>query len=177
MANDKIVNLAADWMFKAIEAWQSGDGHPLTCGNDSDHILVGKSKRIPGMDIPILACPECDYEQENVPCVVFTSYLRKEVEIWRTKYHKEWQRANIYSERLLKQYTEAISKLDRRGEKRQEQNEKLQRVRDCAEKVDLELLIAWFTKRTKITNDCQKSLFVEQFTKLQQALIDYKKEG
>ena len=42
---------------------KAGQFHPLTCGNNSDHILeaVVESGKV------ILKCPECDYVQEEFP--------------------------------------------------------------------------------------------------------------
>jgi len=52
-----------------ITQWQlNPDKHPLTCGNDSSHILHGKVD--PETNTVILVCPECDYVQETIPDVV-----------------------------------------------------------------------------------------------------------
>jgi hypothetical protein len=51
-----------------IAKWQQNASvHPLTCGNDSQHLpLVGKE--VNGK--VLLVCLECDYNQDYVPEVV-----------------------------------------------------------------------------------------------------------
>jgi len=51
----------------SVKAYQErGDFHPLTCGNDSNHLLL-VAKEIDGK--VVLVCPECDYVQNWIPNV------------------------------------------------------------------------------------------------------------
>ena len=59
---------------KAVEAWQSnGTMHPLTCGINSEHILVPRVKN----GEVTLGCPKCDYTQDLIPEAVYESYNTK----------------------------------------------------------------------------------------------------
>lgn len=60
---------------KAIKKWQGNNRvHEMTCGKNSNHILVPKEVGKKGKKV-ILICPECDYTQERIPEVVFEMYL------------------------------------------------------------------------------------------------------
>ena len=63
------------WKLEAIDHWQNNVNlHPLTCGNNSDHLLIGVVKCFETFIDVILFCPKCFYEQENVPYVVYEFY-------------------------------------------------------------------------------------------------------
>lgn len=58
-----------DVLLERIRQWQNNDHvHPLTCGTDSSHFLVGQ--RLPHDATRcrvILVCPDCDYRQDCIP--------------------------------------------------------------------------------------------------------------
>lgn len=62
---------------EAINFWQtSGQFHPLTCGKNSQHVLV--AKEVNGKII--LVCPECDYIQLSIPPIFDSNFVNN----WQT---------------------------------------------------------------------------------------------
>src|SRR5262245_42798864 len=60
-------------LIKAVREWQSaGKARRLTCGYDKKHRPLKAVKR--GDDV-LLVCPDCDYEQSEIPEVVTQSAL------------------------------------------------------------------------------------------------------
>ncbi len=53
---------------EAITSWlESGELHPLTCGNDSGHSVLVPEEENGNV---ILKCSDCDYTQSHIPPVV-----------------------------------------------------------------------------------------------------------
>jgi len=53
-----------------IEEWQKTEHvHPLTCGNNSEHILKPEIRKVRSTRILVLACPHdfCGYVQDMIP--------------------------------------------------------------------------------------------------------------
>lgn len=67
---------------KQIEEWQNGPFHPLTCRNNSSHILQAKIKPIEHSEEVqlILCCPKCPYIQKDIPDVLFSADSKKYIE-------------------------------------------------------------------------------------------------
>lgn len=69
-------------ILKAIDFFQDEFyGHPLTCGNDSNHQILRGRKKDDGM--VELYCKDCDYTQEYIPDYVIAVWdSREEIMIY-----------------------------------------------------------------------------------------------
>lgn len=59
--------------YRAVIAFQRAPIHSLTCGNDSSHRDLWPQYNYNSEDV-YLFCLDCDYEQDYIPDVVFSTY-------------------------------------------------------------------------------------------------------